>query len=85
MVLIVDDILRLPGTIGGIIFQSLVQTVEKVAWTEYRRNLRKMLLRARHDYENNKIKKEQFEEIQSYVFGEMKIAKQAMAPPINRR
>jgi Fe-S cluster biosynthesis and repair protein YggX len=75
MVLIVDDILKLPGTIGSIIFQSLVQTVEKVAWTDYNRKLRKMLLRARHDHEMEKITRKEFEEIQSYVFKEMKVAK----------
>jgi len=81
MALIIDDILKLPGTIGSIIFQSLVQTVEKVGWTDYNRKLRKMLLRARHDHEMKKISKEQFEEIQSHVFKEMKIAKQALSSP----
>jgi len=79
MVLLVDDILKLPGTIGSIIFQSLIQTVEKVGWTDYNRQLRKILLRARHDLENDKINKEQFDEVQSYVFGEMKIARQMLA------
>jgi Fe-S cluster biosynthesis and repair protein YggX len=81
MVLIVDDILKLPGTIGKMIFQSLVQTVEKVAWSDYNRKLRKMLLRARHDYENKKIGEEQFKEVQAYVFKEMKIARQVLSPP----
>lgn len=79
MVLLVDDILMLPGTIGKIIFNSLVQTVEKVAWTEYSRDLRKILLRARHDLEIEKITKEQFQEIENYVFREMKIAKQVLS------
>lgn len=79
MVLLVDDILMLPGTIGKIILNSLVQTVEKVAWTEYSRDLRKILLRARYNYETNKITKEQFQEIESYVFREMKVAKQVLA------
>jgi len=81
MALIIDDILKLPGTIGSIIFQSLIQTVEKVGWTDYNRKLRKMLLRARHDYEMKKINKEQFEKIQSYIFKEMKVAKSSLASP----
>lgn len=81
MALIVDDILKLPGTIGSIIFQSLIQTVEKVGWTEYNQKLRKMLLKARHDYDMKKLNQEQFEEIQSHVFREMKIAKQALSSP----
>ena len=79
MVLLVDDILMLPGTIGKIILNSLLQTVENVAWTEYSRDLRKILLRARHNLEMEKITKEQFQEIESYVFKEMKIAKQVLA------
>lgn len=78
MVLIVDDILMLPGTMGKIILNSLVQTVEKVAWTEYSQNLRKILLRARHDLEMKKITKEKFHEIEEYVFKEMKITKQVL-------
>ena len=60
MALLVDDILALPGTIGKIIFNTLAQTVEKVAFAEYSRDLRKMLLRARNDYDNKKIDKEKF-------------------------
>jgi Fe-S cluster biosynthesis and repair protein YggX len=80
MALLVDDILFLPGTIGKIIFNTLSQTVEKVAWTEYTRGLKKMLLRARHDYDNKKIDREKFNEVESYVFKEMRIANKAMAP-----
>jgi Fe-S cluster biosynthesis and repair protein YggX len=80
MALIVDDILFLPGTIGKIIFSTLSQTIEKVAWTEYHRGLKKMLMVARHDYDNKKINKEKFNEVESYVFKEMRIVNQAMAP-----
>lgn len=78
MALVVDDILALPGTIGKIIFNTLVQTVEKVAWAEYSRSLKKMLLRVRHDYDNKKISKEKFKEIESYVFKEMRVAKKVL-------
>ena len=78
MVLIVDDILKIPGTIGKIIFNTLAQTVEKVAWAEYSRDLKKMLLKARHDYDSKKIGREKFKEIESQVFREMKIAKNVL-------
>ena len=75
MALIVDDVLALPGTIGKIIFNTLFQTVQKVSWVEYSRELKKVLLQARHDYDEGKIDKEKFNEVEKYVFGEMKIAK----------
>jgi Fe-S cluster biosynthesis and repair protein YggX len=79
MGLLVDDILFLPGTIGKIIFSTLSQTVEKVAWTEYNGKLKKMLLRARHDLDNNKIDRVKYKEIESYVFTEMRRANKALA------
>ena len=79
MVLIIDDILALPGTIGSIIFNTLAQTVNKVAWAEYSRDLKRKLLSARHDYENNKISKEKFKEIESHVFREMKVARDVLS------
>lgn len=79
MALLVDDILALPGTIGKIIFNTLAQTVQKVAWAEYSRALKKLLLRARHDYDNKKISKDKFKAVESYVFKEMKIAKHGLA------
>lgn len=78
MALIVDDILALPGTIGKIIFNTLAQTVDKVAWTEYSRDLKKMLLQARNDYDNKKISQEQFREIESHVFREMRLTKKVL-------
>jgi Fe-S cluster biosynthesis and repair protein YggX len=80
MALLVDDILFLPGTIGKIIFNTLSQTVEKVAWSEYSSGLKKMLLRARHDLDNKKITRERFSEIEAYVFKEMRIANKALKP-----
>lgn len=77
--LIVDDILALPGTIGKIIFNTLAQTVEKVAWAEYSRDLKKLLLKARNDYDARKITTDQFKEIESYVFREMRTAKNALS------
>ncbi len=74
MGLLVDDILFLPGTISKIILNTIAQTVQKVAWTEYSRDLKKILLMARHDYDNKKIDKEKFKEIEAYVFKEMRIA-----------
>jgi len=79
MALLVDDILKLPGTIGSIILNTLAQTVQKVAWAEYNRALKKLLLRVRHDYDNKKIDKEKFKAIESYVFKEMRIAKKGLA------
>jgi len=79
MALVVDDILKLPGTIGKIILNTLAQTVQKVAWAEYSRALKKLLLRARHDYDNKKIDKDKFKVIESYVFKEMRIAKKGLS------
>jgi Fe-S cluster biosynthesis and repair protein YggX len=79
MGLIVDDIVFLPGTIGKIIFNTLVQTIHKVAWTEYGSNLKRLLLRARHDYDINKITKEQFQEIEKDVFKEMRTVRRVMS------
>jgi hypothetical protein len=79
MALLVDDIVFLPSTIGKIIFNTLVQTIHKVAWTEYGSNLKKLLLRARHDYENKKITKDQFREIEKDVFKEMRMVRQVMS------
>jgi hypothetical protein len=79
MVLLVDDILKLPKTIGNIIFNTLAQTVNKVAWTEYSRDLKRILLRARHDYDNGKIDKEKFNQIESYVFKEMRAVKKVLS------
>jgi hypothetical protein len=77
--LLVDDILKLPKTIGNIIFNTLAQTVNKVAWTEYSRDLKKILLRARHDYDNGKIDKARFNEIESFVFKEMRAVRKVLA------
>ena len=78
MALLVDDILALPGTIGKIILNTIAQTVQKVAWAEYSRGLKKILLRARHDYDNKKIDKEKFKEVEAYVFKEMRIANKVL-------
>ena len=78
MVLLVDDLLGLPGTIGKIIFSTLAQTVEKVAWVEYSRDLKRMLLKARHDYDNKRIDSTKFKEIEGFVFREMRIAKNVL-------
>jgi Fe-S cluster biosynthesis and repair protein YggX len=79
MALFVDDILFLPGTIGKIIFSTLSQTIEKVAWMEYSRDLKRMLMRARHDLDGKKLDREQFNEVEQYVFKEMRIANKALA------
>jgi Fe-S cluster biosynthesis and repair protein YggX len=79
MALLVDDIVFLPGTIGKIIFNTLVQTIHKVAWSEYGGDLKKLLLRARHDYDEGKISKEKFQEIEKEVFGEMRMVRRVMS------
>jgi hypothetical protein len=79
MIPIISPIIKLPGTIGGIILNTLVQTVHKVAWTEYSSNLKKLLLRARHDYDSGKITKEQFQEIEKDVFGEMRMVRKVLS------
>jgi hypothetical protein len=79
MIPIVGPVLKLPGTIGSIIFNTLVQTIHKVAWSEYGRNLKKLLLRARHDYDNKKISKEQFKEIEADVFKEMRAVRRVLS------
>jgi Fe-S cluster biosynthesis and repair protein YggX len=78
MALLVDDILTLPGTIGKIIFNTLAQTVEKVAWAEYSRDLKKLLLQARHDYDEKKITRDKFREVEKYVFSEMRAARKVV-------
>jgi Fe-S cluster biosynthesis and repair protein YggX len=79
MVLIVGDILSLPGTVGKIILNTLAQTVQKVAWAEYSRDLKKLLLQARHDYDEKRITQEQFREIEAYVFKEMRSARKVVS------
>ena len=79
MALLVDDILALPGTIGKIILNTIAQTVHKVAWADYSRDLKKILLRARYDYDNKKIDKEKFKEVEAYVFKEMRLAKKELS------
>jgi hypothetical protein len=79
MALLVDDLVALPGTFFKVILNTLAQTVQKLAWTEYSTELRKMLLRARNDYDHKKITKEKFQEVEQYVFSEMKIAKKIIS------
>jgi hypothetical protein len=79
MALLVDDIIMLPGTIGKIVLNTLAQTVQKVAWAEYSRDLKKLLLQARHDYDEKKIAVEQFKDIEAMVFREMRIARNVMS------
>jgi hypothetical protein len=76
---IVSEILSIPGKIGGIILNTLSQTIQKVAWTEYSRDLKKMLLQARHDLDEGKIQRDRFREVESYVFKEMKTARRVLA------
>jgi hypothetical protein len=76
---IVSELLSIPGKIGGIILNTLSQTVQKVAWTEYSRDLKKMLLQARHDLDEGKIEKERFKEVEGYVFKEMKMARSVLS------
>jgi Fe-S cluster biosynthesis and repair protein YggX len=78
MIPIVSEILSLPGKIGGIILDTMSQTVQKVAWTEYSRDLKKMLLQARHDLDENRIDKDTFRDVEKYVFKEMKIARSVL-------
>jgi hypothetical protein len=78
MIPIVGEILSLPGKIGGIILNTMAQTVHKVAWAEYSRDLKKMLLQARHDYDEKKIDQKQFREIESFVFREMRAARKVV-------
>jgi hypothetical protein len=75
---IVGEILSIPGKIGGIILNTMAQTVQKVAWTEYSRELKKVLLQARHDYEEGKIDRQKFKEVEGYVFSEMKISRKVL-------
>jgi len=75
MVLIVDDILMLPKTIGGVILNSLYQTVTKLSWAEYQTKLRKTLVKARYDLDNGKLSQQRFKEIESHIFREMRIAR----------
>jgi hypothetical protein len=79
MIPIVGEILSLPGKIGGIILNTLSQTVQKVAWTEYSRDLKKMLLQARHDLDEGKIEKEKFKQVEGFVFKEMKMARYVLS------
>jgi hypothetical protein len=76
MVLLVDDILKMPFKIGGIILNVLSQTVEKTAWTRYQGELNKMLLQARRDVERGKMTGEQFKQVEQHVFQEMRVARQ---------
>lgn len=78
MIPVVGEILSIPGKIGGIILNTMAQTVQKVAWTEYSRELKKILLQARHDLDEGKIDQEKFNEVESYVFQEMKITKRVL-------
>jgi hypothetical protein len=78
MVLIIDDILSIPSKIGGIILNTMAQTIQKVAWAEYSRELKKILLQARHDLDEGKINKTRFAEVESYIFQEMKIARMVL-------
>jgi hypothetical protein len=73
--LLVDDLLSLPSTIGKIILNTMAQTVEKVAWAEYSRDLKKVLLQARHDYDEGRLDQAKFREIESYVFAEMRLSR----------
>jgi hypothetical protein len=79
MIPIVGEILSIPGKIGGIILNTLSQTVQKVAWTEYSRDLKKMLLQARHDLDEGRIPKERYTQVERYVFSEMKIARKVLS------
>jgi hypothetical protein len=73
--LLIDDLLGLPGTIGKIILNTMAQTVEKVAWAEYSRDLKKVLLQARHDYDEGRLEQSDFREIESHVFAEMRLSR----------
>jgi hypothetical protein len=79
MIPIVGELLSIPGKIGGIILNTLSQTVQKVAWTEYSRDLKKMLLQARHDLDEGKIQRDKFKQVETYVFREMKIARSVLS------
>jgi hypothetical protein len=79
MALFIDDIIMLPGTIGKIVLNTLAQTAHKVAWAEYSRDLKKLLLQARHDYDEKKITSEQFKEVEAMVFREMRMARKIMS------
>jgi hypothetical protein len=75
LMLLVDDLLSLPSTIGKIILNTMAQTVEKVAWAEYSRDLKKVLLQARHDYDEGRLDQTKFREIESHVFSEMRLSR----------
>jgi hypothetical protein len=79
MIPIVSELLSIPGKIGSIILNTMSQTVQKVAWTEYSRDLKKLLLQARHDLDEGKIDRDKFREVESYVFKEMKMARSVLA------
>lgn len=79
MVLIVDDLLAIPGKIGSIILKTIYQTAYKTAWINYQRELNNMLIRAKHERQTGKIAEEKYKEMEEYVFKEMRIARMAMS------
>lgn len=76
--LIVDDLLALPGKIGGIILSSIAQTAHRMAWIEYQRQLNNILIKAKHDREMGKLNEEKYRKIEGYVFKEMRIARRVL-------
>jgi hypothetical protein len=73
--LVVDDILGIPGKIGGIVINSLYQTVRKTTWIAYQKKLSNALIKAKHAREMKIITEGDYKELESHIFKEMRIAR----------
>ena len=80
MPLLVDDLLSIPAEFLQVIFNAVIQTAYKGSWIEYRRQLNIALIRARRKYEEGKMTKKEFNEIEQKIFTEMRMANRIIGP-----
>jgi predicted membrane protein len=78
LALIIDELFTLPFDFIGFIVNVITQTAYKTAWENYRRELNTLLIRARRDYEEGRIDRNDLRELKHAIFQEMRLARKVL-------
>ena len=79
MTLLVDDLLEIPAKFFEVIFNSVIQTAYKAAWSDYRRQLNVALLKAKRDFREGKIPEDKWKQLESKIFTELRLANRILS------
>jgi hypothetical protein len=79
MAILVDDVLAIPIQFFETIFNAVIQTAYKSAWSDYRRQLNVLLLRVKRDFREGKISEADMKKMESKIFLELRLANKVIS------